>query len=152
MLHVCICFVSVCVYSSGIADIPLICSVSELTLISAEKHTTTLGYLLQSDVQYDIVLDTIALTDEVVEHQAIVSQSTVLVNSGELVTAQCSVSSIQRYTSAKYDENVLWIDEVWNLAGNMRWQDIMYHFNTTTYICGKACHHPWSLATVWYAV
>ena len=24
---------------------------------------------------------------------------------------------------------------------------ITYHFNTTTYICGKACHHPWSLAT-----
>ncbi|KAL5503005.1 hypothetical protein EMCRGX_G009879 [Ephydatia muelleri] len=29
--------------------------------------------------------------------------------------------------------------------------DITYHFNTTTYICGKACHHPWSLATVWHA-
>ena len=30
--------------------------------------------------------------------------------------------------------------------------DITYHFNTKTYICRKACHHLWSLATVWHAV
>ena len=54
--------------------------------------------MLQSDVQYDIVLGTIALTDKVVEHRAIVSQSTVLVNSGdyvELVMTQCSVREVQ---------------------------------------------------------
>lgn len=98
-----------------------ICSVSALTLISVGKHTTTLGYLLQSDVQYDVVLGTIALTDKVMEHRAIVSQSTVLVNSGdyvELVMPQCSVSSIQCYTNARY-ENVLCLDEVWSLAGNI---------------------------------
>ena len=92
--------VSVCLFLRHCGHSP-ICSVSALTLISAGKHTTTLDYLLQSDVQYNIVLDTIALTDEVVEHQAIVS------------------TVLQHYTSARYDENVLCIDEVWNLAGNM---------------------------------
>eukprot|EP00731_Ephydatia_muelleri_P000135 Em0001g135a len=44
-------------------------------------------------MQSDIVLGMFALTDEVVEHRAIVSQSTVLVNSGdyvELVVPQCN--------------------------------------------------------------
>eukprot|EP00731_Ephydatia_muelleri_P037783 Em0562g6a len=66
--------------------------------LAVYEHTTTLGYMLQSDVQYDIVLGTIALTDKVVEHRAIVSQSTVLVNSGdyvELVMTQCSVREVQ---------------------------------------------------------
>ena len=65
----------------------------------AEKHTTTLDHMLQCGMQYDIVLGMFALTDEVVEHRAIVSQSTVLVNSGdyvELVVPQCNVSHITK--------------------------------------------------------
>eukprot|EP00731_Ephydatia_muelleri_P033470 Em0030g27a len=57
-------------------------------------HTTTLDHMLQCGMQYDIVLGMFALTDEVVEHRAIVSQSTVLVNSGdyvELVVPQCNM-------------------------------------------------------------
>eukprot|EP00731_Ephydatia_muelleri_P014018 Em0007g1328a len=57
----------------------------------ARKHTTTLDHMLQCGMQYDIVLGMFALTDEVVEHRAIVSQSTVLVNYVELVVPQCNM-------------------------------------------------------------
>ena len=69
----------------------------------AEKHTNTLDHMLQCSMQSDIVLGMFALTDEVVEHRAIVSQSTVLVNSGdyvELVVPQCNVSHITKNAGA----------------------------------------------------
>ena len=56
-----------------------------LQLISAGKHATTLGHLLQCGMQYDIVLGMFALTDKVLEHLSVVSQNTVLVSSGEYV-------------------------------------------------------------------
>ena len=119
-MHVCTCTMSVCVCSSGIADIPYMFRVTTNTYFrgKAHHHTWLLG--AEFDVQYDIVLGTIALTDKMVEHRAIVSQSTVLVNSGdyvELVMTQCSVSSIQCYTNARYENS--FVDEVWSLAGNI---------------------------------
>ena len=72
-------------------------TISTLQLISAGKHVTTLGHLLQCGMQYDIVLGMFALTDKVLEHRSVVSQNTVLVSSGdyvELVISQCNVSPI----------------------------------------------------------
>jgi hypothetical protein len=66
-------------------------------LVSAGKHATTLGHLLQCGMQYDIVLGMFALTDKVLEHRSVVSQNTVLVSSGdhvELVISQCNVSPL----------------------------------------------------------
>ena len=83
-----------CIYSSvnGTSR-----TISTLQLISAGKHATTLGHLLQGGMQYDIVLGMFALTDKVLEHLSVVSQNTVLVSSGdyvELVISQCNVSPI----------------------------------------------------------
>ena len=67
-------------------------TISTLQLISAGKHATTLGHLLQCGMQYDIVLGMFALTDKVLEHWSVVSQNTVLVSSGDyvkLVISQC---------------------------------------------------------------
>ena len=72
-------------------------TISTLQLISAGKHATTFGHLLQCGIQYDIVLGMFALTDKVLEHLSVVSQNTVLVSSGEyveLVISQCNVSPI----------------------------------------------------------
>ncbi|KAL5510427.1 hypothetical protein EMCRGX_G005969 [Ephydatia muelleri] len=69
-------------------------TISILKLISAGKHATTFGHLLQCGMQYDIVLGMFALTDKVLEHQSVVSQNTVLVSSGEyveLVISQCNM-------------------------------------------------------------
>ncbi|KAL5503163.1 hypothetical protein EMCRGX_G010071 [Ephydatia muelleri] len=76
------------IYQPGVARKSMRTSrtISTLQLISAGKHATTLGHLLQCGIQYDIVLGMFALTDKVLEHLSVVSQNTVLMKYGILLT------------------------------------------------------------------
>eukprot|EP00731_Ephydatia_muelleri_P035783 Em0160g4a len=70
------------------------CNLSELQLVSTGRHATTLNQLLQCGIPYNIMLGSVRLTDQVIEHHAIMSQQKCLVNSGdyiELGTPQCDM-------------------------------------------------------------
>lgn len=72
----------------------LSCNLSELLLVSTGRHTTTISNMLQCGMQYDILLGSTKTTDQVLEHCAVVSQQSCLVNLGdyvELVMAEHNV-------------------------------------------------------------
>lgn len=73
------------------------CTISTLQLTSVGEHATTLDHMLQCGMQYGIVLGMFPLTDEVVEHRAIVSQNTVLVSSRDYINAIMWVCSFFRW-------------------------------------------------------
>ena len=60
------------------------CIISKLPLIVNGNFTTTLDWL-QSNPEYDLMLGDLFLEEKVVEHRAIVSQESSLVNSGDYI-------------------------------------------------------------------
>ena len=61
------------------------CILSELPLVSARGHSTTIRFLLQCGVHYDLVLGAAKLTDEVAVFLAVMSQQSSLVNCADYI-------------------------------------------------------------------